>query len=147
MLGSVTVPATWTLARHSLFMPRPVTVSRLGAVTPSASRHGATRRIAGSPIVADPVDLAHVEARHLRRRGRAAEPEAARGQAHVARDRAAVAVRADGEIAGHRRLDVVAVEQPRAFGMDVDVHADALGRGEIERARARARCRRPRCCR
>ena len=138
MRGSVTVPATRRLALHSLFMPSPVTIIRLGALTSSASRQGATRRTTGAEVGAGPVDLAHVEARHLRRRGGAAEPEAALRSSRTSPE--IVPPSPSERIARSpvtAALDVVAVEQPGILGADVEAHADAARRGEIERARAR----------
>ena len=113
-----------------------MTIIRLGAATSSARRQGSIRRTAGPEIGVGPVDLAHRQPRHLRRGGGAAEAEAALVHPHVARDRAALAVRADRDVAGDRGLDVVAVEQLGVLGAHVEAHADAARRGEIEGARA-----------
>ena len=108
----------------------------MGASTSRSSRHGASRRGAGT-LVGRPVDLADGEPRHLRRGGGAAEPEAAADQRRPCpRCCRHVAVRADRDRPGHLRLDVVAVEQLRRLGVERDVDAEALGRAEVEGAAA-----------
>ena len=131
-------------ALHSLFMPSPVTVSRLGARTPSASRQGAIRRTTGPRSPSGRLSSRDVEPRHLRRGGGAAELEAALGHARR-RPRSCRRRRPSGSRASPvTDAWMSSRSSSRAFcGAEIEAHADAARRGEIERARCPRPCRRP----
>jgi hypothetical protein len=69
-------PATRTSALHSLFMPSPVTLIWLGALTFRRSCHGIDPAHRRRQVGAERVGLADVQARHLCRGGGTAEAEA-----------------------------------------------------------------------
>ena len=77
--------------------------------------------------------VAHLELRHRRRGARPAELEAALVELELARDRPALGGRADQQRPGDPRGDVVAVEQQRLLGGEIEVEQAVARREKVTR--------------